>query len=137
MKSDLRQNTQDQPHRTRGFTLIEIMVSLAVFAVVAAALLKGASQTIYQTGLLQERAIASWVADTRIKEVYLAKRTAADFPSQGSERQDAMIAGREWEIETRYLGTENRDVLRVEVDVFLSADEQTPRATLVGFIGRY
>ena len=42
----------------QGFTLIEVMVALAVFAVIALALTKNASLAVVQTSRMQEQLLA-------------------------------------------------------------------------------
>jgi general secretion pathway protein I len=48
---------------TAGFTLIEIMIALAVFAVVSAALVRNAAVAVRQTGILEDRTLGIWVAE--------------------------------------------------------------------------
>src|SRR5256885_498304 len=51
---------------SRGFTLIEILVALAIIAVALAAGLRALSQSIDSAGALKQRTLALWVAQNRI-----------------------------------------------------------------------
>ena len=55
----------------RGFTLVEVMVAMAVVAVALPALLLTLSQQLDGTRYLQKRSIAQWVAASRLSELRL------------------------------------------------------------------
>ena len=46
--------------RARGFTLLEVMVAMAVFAVAGLAVMKSAGEQVLGLGLLEEKTFASW-----------------------------------------------------------------------------
>ena len=50
------------PKPANGFTLIEMLVALAIFSLAALALLRLEGATVKNTGLLQEQAVAQIVA---------------------------------------------------------------------------
>ena len=50
----------------RGFTLVEILVALAIIAVALGAGLRALSQSIDSAGALKQRTLALWVAQNRI-----------------------------------------------------------------------
>jgi general secretion pathway protein I len=76
----------------RGFTLVEMMVALAVFSLAALALLRLEGATVKSTGLLQDQAIAQMVARN------IAVETLSDpvAPAFGDQRGTVVNAGREW-----------------------------------------
>jgi len=57
--------------RANGFTLIEVMVAMAVVAVALPALLFALIQQVDGTGYLRERTLASWVAANKLSELQL------------------------------------------------------------------
>ncbi|HZG08364.1 MAG TPA: type II secretion system minor pseudopilin GspI [Allosphingosinicella sp.] len=75
-----------------GFTLIEMLVALAIFSLAALALLRLEGATVKNTGLLQEQAVAQLVARN------LAVETITDpvAPAFGTERGQAVNGGRRW-----------------------------------------
>lgn len=75
-----------------GFTLIEMLVALAIFSLAALALLRLEGATVKNTGLLQEQAVAQLVARN------LAVETITDpiAPAFGTERGQAANGGRRW-----------------------------------------
>ena len=73
-----------------GFTLIEVVVALAVFAIGAAGALLLITRLADATSELETRTFAGWVAENRIAEAELFGVDA--LPPRGSET----MAGRVW-----------------------------------------
>ncbi|MEK9877621.1 MAG: type II secretion system minor pseudopilin GspI, partial [Betaproteobacteria bacterium] len=63
---------------TRGFTLIEVLIALAVFAAVGVSLAKNSSTVVLQTSRMQDRVVALSVA-SNIANDFLVRGT--DQPS--------------------------------------------------------
>jgi general secretion pathway protein I len=121
----------------RGFTLLEVMVAVAIFAIVSAALIKNATQTVYQTRLIQERSLAYWIAENQLNEIRSQSREDNNYPSPGSDRRSVVMANKDWEIVVDYESTENADMRRVIVSVFHPEDLDNRVVELTGFVGRY
>ncbi|MEX2490105.1 MAG: type II secretion system minor pseudopilin GspI [Pseudomonadales bacterium] len=121
----------------RGFTLVEIMIALAIFAVVSSALIKNVGMAAKQAGILQERTLAYWVAENHLNRLRLdAHGMEPVFPGIGTDRQTVTMADREWTLQVDIESTDNELVRRIEVDVMTDGTDR-PLATLTGFIGRY
>ena len=75
-----------------GFTLIEVMVALAVFSLAALALIRLESATIRGAGILSDTLLANAVAGNVAIEALTDRRPPALGPSSGSERN----GGRDW-----------------------------------------
>ena len=74
----------------RGFTLLEVLVALAIFATAAIATIRSVSQHINTLSYLEEKTFASMVVDNQMAKVMLSGRKPSK--QQGSEE----LAGREW-----------------------------------------
>jgi general secretion pathway protein I len=83
----------------RGFTLIEMLVALAVFSLAALALLRLEGATVSTTALLQDQALAQVVARNLAVEALTDPRP----PAFGATRGEAVNAGRNWRW-TRFVG---------------------------------
>ena len=49
----------------RGFTLLEVMLALAIFALAATAVLQIASGALSNQQILEEKTVAGWVAENQ------------------------------------------------------------------------
>lgn len=122
--------------RVRGFTLIEVMVALSVFAIVSVALVANSTSTIRQTGIIRERTVATWLAEDQITALRMRRRSEENFPVLGTNRVLLESAGVRWDIETEIESTENDYVRRVTVRVYRDSTQEVA-SELVGFLGRH
>lgn len=76
----------------RGFTLIEMLVALAIFSLAALALLRLGGATATNSARLQERALAQIVA----RNVATETLTDPEPPSFGVQTGEAVNGGRRW-----------------------------------------
>jgi general secretion pathway protein I len=99
--------------KVRGFTLIEVLVALAIVVIGMSALL-GAMTSAADTSIyLRDKMFAEWVALNRVEEVRLQFRK----PAKGKSDGEVEYAGRKWRWEQEVLETEIPGILRVEVKV--------------------
>ena len=121
-----------------GFTLIEILFAMAIFAVVSVVLLKSSVQSVSRAGLIQDRTTARWIAEDQLQGLRLVERDDEDnYPSVGVKRSTITMANRDWQIVLDVSETENDLIRRIEVSVFNELDPDVALSTLTGFIGRY
>ena len=121
-----------RPFRSRGFTLLEVLVALVILTISLAAAISATSRYVANSTYLRDRSFAHWVAMNRITETYLEQ----DWPGVGKKRGDEAMGGHEWAWTREVLATADDDVRRVEVEVRLSDNDERPVARLVGFVGR-
>ena len=128
--------------RVRGFTLVEIMVALGVFAIVSVAVYGRIGEILQQTRGLETRTLATWVAQNRMSALALEIR-GSTAPVPTGQRSDVVtLAGRSWRVQVDISATSDPELRRVEIEVQpgdLAADAETAAdgATLLGFVGRY
>ena len=117
-----------------GFTLIEVMVALAILAIASASLVKVAGTALRQSAGLEERTLAYWVAANTLTQMRL-ERTSI---SVGDRTDIVIMASREWEVTVKTSDTADVDLKRADVTVKLkSSPTVMSLATLTGFIGKH
>lgn len=82
-----------EPAGCRGFTLLEVMVALAVVALALGAIIESTGQGARNAAYLRDRTIAHWVATDVITEMQVAK----DFAALGLRNGSRDMAGQTWE----------------------------------------
>lgn len=80
------------PDRQAGFTLIEMLVALAIFSLAALALLRLEGATVSNTARLQDQAIAQIVA----RNIAVETMTDPVPPTLGQQSGQVANAGRTW-----------------------------------------
>ena len=58
-------------HKNNGFTLIEVLLALAVIAIALTALLKATAQSVAHTQQIKDKSISHWVAMQAVAAVQL------------------------------------------------------------------
>lgn len=123
--------------RQRAFTLLEVLVALAIFATVAAAVLTAAASSVRNAARLEEKALAGWIADNQLVELQLQRPS----PGTGRNQREISYAGRDWQLQETIDSTSDPAMRRVTLWVAprdrRSSDSIEERASLVltGFIG--
>jgi len=120
-----------------GFTLVEVMVALAVVAVALPALLFSVHQQIDGTAYLREKSIAHIVAANKLTEIRLLSRATGRL-LKGKDEGTTQMAGRQWDWQLNSTESELPQFYRLEVKIFPADTGDTGDAlalyTLVGFM---
>ncbi len=110
-----------------GFTLIEIMVALAVFSLAAMALVRLESATIRGASILDETLVAQMVA----RNVAIDAVTSAQPPTAGRVTGVETNGGQPWTWTRQVSALGGSSVLRVDVAVADRTGTQLGRLTMV------
>ena len=114
-----------------GFTLIEVLVALAIAAVALAAGMRSVAQSSDAATLLKARTLALWVAQNRLAAAQLAN----PWPEVGERAGNAEQAGTTFRWREVIEGTPNPAFRKISITV---ADPATPEyalARLTGYLG--
>jgi general secretion pathway protein I len=96
----------------QGFTLLEVMIALAIFATVAAAVLSASQFVLRQSAGLEDRLFGAWLADNQLSEL----RLQATAPP-GQQRLDRRLDRRDWTLQQRIAPAGDPRLLEVEIQV--------------------
>ena len=116
--------------RDQGFTLIEVMVALAIVAFSLTAVAASMGQMIDTASAMRERTYASWIAQNKIAEMRLANV----IPEVTSTSGEVDYAGTEWAWRAVVSETGVENLFRVDVTVSYAGSPDGIR-TVSGFIG--
>lgn len=118
----------------RGFTLVEVMVALAVVAIALPALLVALSQHVDGTGYLRDKSLAQMVAANKLAELRILSRASQNL-LRGEDSGVAPMAGREFNWWMDSQPTEAANFFRVEISVAAGEEQrEQPLFTLVAFL---
>ncbi len=113
-----------------GFTLIEMLVALAILAIALAAVQRSVMASMDNAFELKQRLLASWVADNRLAELRATRQLPPTGETSGTETQAGITFHWTSEVGT----TPNPYVERVEIRVAAVAGGQHALAILVGYL---
>lgn len=116
----------------RGFTLIEVLVALAIVAFGLIAVFGQLNQSVTAANYLRNKTLAHWVAMNRLAEL----RLSGAFPADGTSSDEYPMANLNWRYEEKFSETQVASLRRVDISVALEDDPDRPLATVAGFLGR-
>lgn len=116
--------------RIRGFTLIEVLIAVAIVSIALLAALQASGATTANTADMRARMIAGWVAQDRLA-LHRARR---DWLETGSQRGAEQQGGFEFGWREEVTPTPHGAFRRVDVFVYAAPDEGRILARVSGFI---
>ncbi len=119
----------NSPGRT-GFTLVEVLVALAIVTVALLAALRTAGMGTNSANELRSRLLAGWVAENLLAE----QRVRREWLPLGIQRGKDSQGGSEFAWREEVIATPNQAFRRVDIFVYSPADESHTLAHLAGFI---
>ncbi|WP_439532483.1 type II secretion system minor pseudopilin GspI [Polymorphobacter sp.] len=111
----------------RGFTLLEVLVALAVFSLAALALLRLQGASLSTVARLDDKLLAAIVVQNLAVETQLMRPAPAFGRSDG----EAVNAGRRWLWQREVMRTPDPGLQRIELRVSGTDGSRLAEATLV------
>jgi general secretion pathway protein I len=102
--------------RRRGFTLIEVLVALAIVAIGMAAVLGTLTSSASTILYMRDKTLAQWVALNHIAEARL-KNQPGQVPQLGNTDGDVDYAGQKWHWRQETVATAVQGMVRLDVRV--------------------
>ena len=117
-----------------GFTLLEVLVALAVIALSMGAIIKATGDYTNNQSYLRDRTVAMWVA----RNVLVQYRVDKEWPRVGERKGTQEMGNREWRWLAVTSQTDEDELRRLDVEVFPidSEDDELPLSVLSGFLVR-
>ncbi|MNJ23538.1 Bacterial type II secretion system protein I/J [compost metagenome] len=108
-----------QVARQRGFTLLEIMIALVVFATLAAAVMTASQYALKQNMRLEEQLISAWIVDNQLNELSLQAA-----PPLGRQQMNRHFERRDWTLHQVVALGPDRHMLQVDIGVSPAGSDQ-------------
>lgn len=105
------------PKKNKGFTLIEVLIALAILSIALTAIIKSTSQNIKNTLYLQNKTIANWVGAEIVAEIESGLLTVQDNLTDKTE-----MLGQKWTWEASIKPTPNKKIKELNVTVSLKSN---------------
>mgnify|MGYP003386353807 FL=1 len=115
-----------------GFTLIEVMLAMAVFAIAGVALLGVADNNYRHISHIEEQMFANWVASNQLVEASLDKT----WPPKNNRKGKVEMAGRTWYWQQKVSKTANKELRAVNMQVRLNEDDELVIASLMTYLAQ-
>lgn len=113
--------------RETGFTLIEMLVALAVFSLAALALMRLEGATLSSTADLDEKLVAQIVA----RNVAVETLTDPTAPALGKTSGEEVNGGRRWRWQRQTTRPGDQRVVRIDIAVLDTAGRNQAALTIV------
>lgn len=111
--------------KTRGFTLLEVIIALAIVALSVGALLGSVTSSASNIIYLKDKTIAEWVALNRLTEIRIAKQ----MPILGKRTGETLMGGMKWQWEQEVVELPVKGMFRIDVrsrPTGVAVDDQKP-----------
>lgn len=116
-----------------GFTLIEVLVALAITAIALLAGLQGADALTR----LAARQSQQWQAQLCAHNALVALRLQAEWPSIGESTQSCVQAASHYTVRLTVTATPNPSFRAAQVRVFAEGETESSLLQLATILGRY
>lgn len=117
----------------RAFTLLEVLVALAILAISATAIIGQTSNSLAQLSILEARTVASLLAETEIDKVIASEA----FPPVGRSSNQVTFNDQQWDIGIEVSATSEPWLRRITVSVANAGNPDYELASLTTYRGRY
>ncbi len=127
-----------------GFTLVEVLVALAIVGLALPALLFYMANVADTTTYLREKTVAQWIASNRYTEALLAKQLKGQV-LEGSSMGRLDMANGQWIWQVEGYESESEGIQRLDIRVYRGSEasdeedvikQDTPLVELLGLVER-
>lgn len=115
-----------------AFTLIEVMLAMAVFAIAGVALLGAADNNFRHINHLEEKMFANWVASNQL----VAASLDETWPPKNNKKGEVEMAGRTWFWQQKVVKTANNEMRAIVMEVRANEDDELATASLMTYLAQ-
>lgn len=104
--------------RNAGFTLLEVLIAVAVLALALTAIISGGANYARSASDLRDKTLALWVAHDRFAEIDLQPT----WPQTGDSSDEVTMGGTTWTWHVHVSGTQDPTLRRLDIQVVKKGD---------------
>jgi general secretion pathway protein I len=119
--------------KARGFTLLEVLVALAILAVSMAAVSRAAGSGIAHVEAMRVRTLADWVAQNRLA-LHAAR---GDWLPAGTQNGEETQAGQRFSWREEISDTPNPTMRRIVVNVYAPSEPDYSLRQMTSYLVKY
>lgn len=120
--------------RVKGFTLLEVLVALAILAISASAIISQTGTSLRNQQQLQLKTAAFWVAENKMTLL----RSTERWPSVGRQTETVELMGQAWRVNTTVSATPEQLLRKIRVSVTTdNSVDDSALVELIAYRGRY
>lgn len=116
----------------RGFTLIEVMLAMAIFAIAGVALLGAADNNYRHISYLDEKMFANWVASNQM----VAAKLDTTWPPKNNKKGEVELASRTWYWQQKVIKTANNEMRALVMEVRSKEDDEFPVTSIMTYVAQ-
>lgn len=116
-----------------GFTLLELLVAMAIFATAGLAIMQSSAAHLRAVSQLEEMTIASYVAQNQLQQTLLDRK---QWPPKEKAQGETAMANRQWLWQQQVIKLEDNDLRLVQVKVSLLQQPEDIIYQLQTYIGK-
>jgi len=116
----------------RGFTLLEVIIALAILALALGAAVKSVGSYANNATYLRDRTFAHWVALNQVAEYQLQP----EWPDLGKREGTAKEGGFEWRWRAEVSKTPDKDLRRLDIEIRKQKKDVYPIASASAFLAK-
>jgi len=131
IKFNMILKTGKSNYKQKAFTLLEVLVALAILTLGLGTVIKVAGSQASQLAYLKDKTIALWVANNKANEIQLQS-----WPSTGTSSGHEFMANQEWKWKLKVSNTADKDLRRLDIDVNRANEKGEPVVRFISFTGK-
>lgn len=121
-----------QKRRCRGFTLLEILIALAILTIAFASIITVSANQSVNVAYLRDKTLAHWLAMNQMTELQINNQ----WPSTGKQQGDAEMGLHKWHWVRTITKTPDERVRQIEIAIYRERGAEQAVTRLVSFLSQ-
>jgi len=130
LPTNTRRADVKRTERARGFTLVEVLVAMAILAIGVSALVSSSGASAHRSKILADREFGRWIVANHLNTI----QAMPGAPDVGTTNTEVEMMNRTWFVRTR-TKKEDLDLRRMDIEVRLDRDAEGYIYSVTGFAG--